>query len=249
MRLIDEPSEQFPTFLFEPFWVPLHTENRLVLGAFHRLDGAVGCLRRNAEAVAHVIDGLMVECIDKNRRFFRIRSLFGGVNLGQFAVGLDDDRVRRFRPMTFLRMFDGRRGGNVLRDVAAEGHRQRLHTPTNAENRNLTVVGKARQQQFRQVAPRIDATEFRRRLFAAPKRIVVGSTAEQKAVDVLQHIDENPFVGSRRNYHGRSACLNDLFVVGVTKGSISIRVVARDADERAVVGGRKVLVNRLQIRF
>ena len=153
MRLIDEPSEQFPTFLFEPFRMPLHTENRLVLSAFHRLDGAVGCFRGDAEAIAHVIDSLMVECIDKNRRFFRIGHLFGGVNLGQFAVGLDDYRVRRFRPMTFLRMFDGRRRRNVLRDVAAEGHRKRLHTPTNAENRNLAVVGEARQQQFRQVAP------------------------------------------------------------------------------------------------
>ena len=64
-----------------------------MLGAFHRLDCAVGCRRGDAETLAHVIDRLMVQRIDENLDFLALCTVVlrfcSGVNLGQLAVGLD----------------------------------------------------------------------------------------------------------------------------------------------------------------
>ena len=59
-----QPTEDFLTFRLEPFWMPLHTENRLVLAALYGLDDVVGRTGNDTEALAGLAHSLMMKRID-----------------------------------------------------------------------------------------------------------------------------------------------------------------------------------------
>ena len=247
-----EPSKELQALFLQPFRMPLHAQNRLVLGAFHRLDGAVGSRRRDAESLPGVVNGLMVQRIHENSDFLRrigVLRLLGSVNLRQAAVGFDAHAVRRLRAVAVLRVLDAAALGNVLRNVSVECHRERLHSAADAENGNLAVVGQARDEQLGQVASRIDAAELRSGFLARPQRVVVGAAAEQQSVELLQHTDNHVLIGHGRNDDGRAASPHHLFVVGVAQGGVFASVVGRDANQRTRLGFRKSGVNRLKMRW
>ena len=59
--LFDKPAEQFQSFFLQPFRMPLHTHDGLVLAAFHCLDDTVGGRCCDAESFPRIADCLVME--------------------------------------------------------------------------------------------------------------------------------------------------------------------------------------------
>ena len=62
--LFYKPTEYLLSILLQPFWMPLHTENRLVLAALYGLDDVVGRTGNDTEALAGLAHCLMMKRID-----------------------------------------------------------------------------------------------------------------------------------------------------------------------------------------
>ncbi len=161
------------------------------------------------------------------------------------GVGEDVDGVGCLRAFSVLGVFDfretGRQGdrefkeGEVLCHLAAESHRQRLYAPADAEHRYLSVIGEASDEQFGEVAFRIDAVEQWRGLLASPQWVIVAPSGEQKTIDTVESIYYDVAIGNRRDYYRYSPCRHHLFVVAVAKCSVAIGVISRDAYDRTFI--------------
>ena len=91
---------------------------------------------------------------------------------------------------------------DVLTDMATQHHGQRLDATTDAENGQLTIVGQLGDEQLGQVALLIDGSQQWTGLFASIVRVVVGTTAEDEAVEVFQGVDDDTGIAQGRNDDG-----------------------------------------------
>jgi hypothetical protein len=99
----------------------------------------------------------------------------------------------------------------------------------------LSVVGKASDEEFGEVAFRIDAVEQWRGLLASPQWVIVAPSGEQKTIDTVESIYYDVAIGNRRDYYRHSTCCHHLFVVAVAKCSVAIGVISRDAYDGAFI--------------
>ena len=83
-----------------------------------------------------------------------------------------------FRTVGILRMANLRNVADILLNLTTKGHCQRLDTSTDAQHRNLAIIGQLGNQQFRQVTFRIDTTQTGRRLLASIERIKISTTRQ-----------------------------------------------------------------------
>ena len=83
-----------------------------------------------------------------------------------------------FRTIGILRMANLRNVADILLNLTAKGHCQRLDASTDAQHGNLAIIGQLGNQQFRQVTFRIDATQTWRRLLASIERIKISTTRQ-----------------------------------------------------------------------
>ena len=66
VSLINQPLENLQSFFFQPFRMPLHTENLLILATLYSLDNMVGRFGDGTQMIARFAYRLMVERVDKN---------------------------------------------------------------------------------------------------------------------------------------------------------------------------------------
>lgn len=65
VSLINQPLENLQSFFFQPFRMPLHTENLLILATLYSLDNMVGRFGDGTQMIARFAYRLMVERVDK----------------------------------------------------------------------------------------------------------------------------------------------------------------------------------------
>ena len=97
--LSNKPLEERQSVSSKPFGMPLYPHDCFVLVTFHRFDDAIGRLRRSAETWPWLVDGLMMERVDK--QFFRV------VDLIQGRILFDGNSVGEFVTIGILTMLDG----------------------------------------------------------------------------------------------------------------------------------------------
>ena len=66
VSLINQPLENLQSFFFQPFRMPLHTENLLILATLYSLDNMVRRFGDGAQMLARLAYRLMVERVDKD---------------------------------------------------------------------------------------------------------------------------------------------------------------------------------------
>ncbi len=66
VSLINQPLENLQSFFFQPFRMPLHTENLLILATLYSLDNGVRRSGDGAQMLARLAYRLMVERVDKD---------------------------------------------------------------------------------------------------------------------------------------------------------------------------------------
>ncbi len=66
VSLINQPLEISSILLLQPFRMPLHTENLLILVTLYSLDDAIGRFGDDAHMLARLAHRLMVERVDEN---------------------------------------------------------------------------------------------------------------------------------------------------------------------------------------
>ena len=144
---------------FEPFGMPLHAHDALLLIALDGLDGTIGGGCRHPKTLTGSTECLMVERIHKD--------ILSAINPIKFTVLMKRNAVRQLFAGGILRMLDGGRR-DVLRHMTVEGHGQRLNATTDAQHGNLPVIGQPGDEQFGQITLAIDMTKSGRRLLATP---------------------------------------------------------------------------------
>ena len=178
------------------FGVPLHADHELVaVGRLDGLDDAVGRPRDGPQALAELVDRLMVEGVDLD--------LERPDDLGEAAVGVDPHRVGLDLGVLPLAVRDLARA-EVLVQAAAARHVQRLHPAADREHRHLALVGPARDRELDEVELRPRRPQLRRGALRVGLGIEVGPAREAEAVDLVeQGVDR---VGpERRHHHGYPA--------------------------------------------
>ena len=85
------------------------------------------------------------------------------------------------------------------------------------------------------------------RVFANPKGIDVGTSAEDKTVDAIKGIHEHLAVGRGRNDKRRAASSDDRLVVALAEGAAKVGVVACYADDGTPSGSRKLSIDTVNV--
>ena len=67
VSLINQPLENLQSFFFQPFRMPLHTENLLIFATLYSLYNMIGRFGDGAQMIAWLAYRLMVERVDKDR--------------------------------------------------------------------------------------------------------------------------------------------------------------------------------------
>ena len=98
---------------------------------------------------------------------------------------------------------------DVLTDMATQHHGQRLDATTDAKDGQLPIVGQLGDKQLGQVALFIDGAQQRTGLFASIMGVIVGTTAEDKAVEVFQGVDDDTGIAQGRYDDGYTASAHD----------------------------------------
>ena len=106
-------------------------------------------------------------------------------------------------------MFDGGLGADVLHHTTTQCHRQRLDATTDAQHRDLTVVGQPRDQQLWQVTFLIDTMQLGRRFLSYPKGIDISSATEDQGIDTVEGIQNSIGISYRGNNQRYTSCSND----------------------------------------
>ena len=91
-----KPLEEFQPLFFEPFGMPLHADNCLLLTTFHGLNDAIGCSCGDMELLSAFSYSLMMERVDESAR---------AIESCQHAVFLYGDAVCRLFALSVLSVF------------------------------------------------------------------------------------------------------------------------------------------------
>ena len=142
---------------FEPFGMPLHAHDALLLRTLDGLDGAVGGSGRHPETLSGIAYGLMMEGVYED--------ILRAIESADLAVLVKCHAMSHFPAVGILRVLDGGRG-NILCHMTIECHGQCLDATADAKHRYLAVVGQAGNKQLRQVALAVDVMQARRWFFA-----------------------------------------------------------------------------------
>ena len=237
LRFAHEPAEQGPLLfglfpLGQTFGVPLHADDALHFGRFHRLDDAVGAAGRHAEPGSGLFHGLMVETVDSD-------GARGLHDVREQAAGFNRDVMRRHIACGLLAV--GQKGGatfcggvfrgQVLNELAAQSDGDHLHAPADAHHRHLTAVGLADEVQLQDVAVDADAREIASGLFAQERGLDVAAAAQQQAVHEVERGQEGLPVLIGRDDEGHAAFAQHGVVVGACQLAAFLAEVAGDADD------------------
>ena len=74
---------------------------------------------------------------------------------------------------------------DILTHMSTQSHRQGLDAATDAENRQLTIIGQLGDKQFRQIALLVNSTQCRPRFLTSIVWVVVGTTTEYQSIEAF----------------------------------------------------------------
>ena len=120
-----------------------------MFGAFHRFWNTIRSRCRKPELAARCADCLMMKRVDIE--------FFASIDGGNNRVAQQIYRMSRLITRSILRMTNERSSVrhlcktlfNILYNVTTKCNSQCLHTPTNAQHRNLAVISQLGDEQFR----------------------------------------------------------------------------------------------------
>ena len=180
LGFVYQPSEQRLAIGLQPFGMPLHAQQRLVLVALYGLDNAIGSQRAHLQFRPWCAHGLVVEGVDVDVLVVVEERAQQGVGQQRYAVGgLAFVSILAVLQSAFLRP-------HVLLHGATQGCGEHLQASAYAHDGHATVVGQAGDEQLGQVACGVDVAQCGYGFFVGPQGVEVGTACEQQGVDAVE---------------------------------------------------------------
>lgn len=180
LGFVYQPSEQRLAIGLQPFGMPLHAQQRLVLVALYGLDNAVGSQRAHLQFRPWCAYGLVVEGVDVDVLVVVEERAQQGVGQQRYAVGgLAFVGILAVLQSAFLRP-------HVLQHGATHGYGEHLQASAYAHDGHATVVGQAGDEQLGQVACGVDVAQCGCGFFVGPQGVEVGTACEQQGIDAVE---------------------------------------------------------------